>query len=144
MTSPSSLPGVQGGAYSHLPPPLTSRITASTSSDELRSMERRGCPRNAGSQASVLAECLRRHPGSCNWLSSPALSWPKRLKPTGEHSSPYVVYYLNDRPDIFYLFSHQLAVGKKRAGLSREKKEIFVSEQDILKIKYELRPTARS
>lgn len=123
---------VQGGAYSHLPPPLTSRIAASASSDDLRSVERKDCPGNAGSQASALAECLRRHPGSCNWLSSPALSLPGQLtaeclKPTDEHSPPYVVYYLNDRPDMFDLLTHQLAKGKKHAGLSKQggKKENF-------------------
>lgn len=89
--------GVQGGACSHLPPPFMSRITASGSLDELRSVERKGCPGNAGSQAGALAECLRRHPRSCNWLSSPALSLPGQLtaeclKPTGKHSSPCVLF----------------------------------------------------
>lgn len=55
--------GVQGGACSHLPPPFMSRITASGSLDERRSVERKGCPGNAGSQAGALAECLEDTPG---------------------------------------------------------------------------------
>lgn len=51
------------------------------------------------------------------------------VKAMGKHSSSYAVYYLNDCPDIFYSFNHQVANGKKSACLRKQSgKSSFIPE----------------
>lgn len=101
---------------------------------------KKGLSPEACSRAGALAKCPRRNAGSChgscNWsVSLSFLCKAEFVKAMGKHSSSYVVYYLNDCPDIFYSFSHQLANGKKSACLRKQSgKRGFILEQGILKI----------